>query len=90
MEKYQIHFGRKFFKRRDGYWQCTRDASLYAHRWVWLNHFGEIPTGMDIHHRDENPSNNDISNLLMLTTSQHLKFHWKARKFNPDQLLLAI
>lgn len=90
MKNYQIHFGKKFFKRKDGYWLCTTDSTLYAHRWIWLNYYGEIPDGMDIHHRDENPSNNEISNLLMLTASQHLKFHWRARKYNPDQFLLAI
>ena len=90
MKAYQVYFGKKFFERKDGYWVCTTDSGLYAHRWVWMIYFGEVLPGMDIHHRDDDPSNNEISNLLMLTPSQHLKFHWRVRKHNPNQLLLAI
>jgi hypothetical protein len=90
MKEYQTHFGKKFFKRRCGYWVCTTDNSLYAHRWVWMNNFGSIPKDMDIHHRDDDKANNDISNLLMLTPSQHLRFHWRIKRENPAQLLLAI
>ena len=90
MKMHQIYFGKKFYQRKDGYWACTTNGSLLAHRWVWIVYFGEIPPNMDIHHMDDDQSNNDISNLLMLTPSQHLKFHWRMRKHDPNQLLLAI
>lgn len=90
MKEYQYHFGRKFYQRQDGYWVCTTLPSLYAHRWVWIIRNGEIPPGKELHHKDEDPSNNAIENLQLLTCSEHLKLHWRMRKFNPDQLMLAI
>lgn len=47
------------------------------HRYVWEKHKGKIPKGYDIHHIDHDKSNNDISNLQMLTKSDHLKLHGK-------------
>jgi hypothetical protein len=63
-----------------GYWVCTEKLQPQAHRWVWINHFGEIPEGMHIHHIDEDKSNNEIENLKLMTPSEHLKSHW----INPD------
>lgn len=44
-------------------------------RWVWEQNNGPIPIGMAIHHIDQNPLNNDISNLMMLTCAEHSKIH---------------
>ncbi len=41
------------------------------HQAVWVAHFGPIPKGYEIHHKDENPLNNDIANLECLTRSEH-------------------
>ena len=43
----------------------------YLHRDVWKFHNGPIPTKHHIHHIDGNPANNNISNLQLLTISQH-------------------
>ncbi|MBR1398089.1 MAG: HNH endonuclease [Selenomonadaceae bacterium] len=45
------------------------------HRAVWTYFNGEIPVGYDIHHIDFDKENNDISNLIMLTKSQHQSIH---------------
>ena len=46
------------------------------HRVVWSYYHGEISQGnYNIHHIDGNPANNDISNLQLLTSSEHRKFH---------------
>ena len=34
----------------------------------------------DVHHKDMNKQNNDPNNLLILTTSEHIKLHHKIRK----------
>ena len=34
-----------------------------------------IPDGLVIHHKDFNPLNNDISNLVMLTAAEHMRIH---------------
>lgn len=33
------------------------------HRDIWNYYYGEIPQGYEIHHKDLNPENNNISNL---------------------------
>lgn len=45
------------------------------HRYVWEKHNGEIPKGYEIHHMDKNKANNNISNLQMLSQSEHMKLH---------------
>ena len=39
----------------------------FAHRLVYQTFVGEIKEGLHIHHIDENPSNNHISNLMPAT-----------------------
>ena len=46
-----------------------------AHRYVWQKNNGEIPKGYQIHHKDEDKSNNTIENLEMLTPKQHSEKH---------------
>jgi hypothetical protein len=45
------------------------------HRYIYTQHFGEIPKGMIIHHIDEDKTNNDINNLQMMTRSEHSSLH---------------
>ena len=90
MKQRRMYFGKEFLERKDKYWVCSTNAALYAHRWVWINNFGEIPPGMEIHHIDHNKGNNDIENLRLISASNHLKHHWRERKYNPHQLLLSI
>ena len=46
-----------------------------AHHLVWEEHNGEIPEGYEIHHKDNNPQNNHILNLMCLTRQDHLRHH---------------
>lgn len=69
---------------------------ILLHRFVWLVcSQREIPKNCVIHHKDGDPSNNDISNLQILTFSEHSTLHcneneWLARYFSPShQLKLA-
>ena len=87
----RYYFGKKFYRNNAlGYWMATHNGSIYAHRWVWFNYFGEIPPGMHIHHIDENTSNNEISNLQMLSRLNHLKYHRRKKQIDPRQLMLPI
>lgn len=45
------------------------------HRQVWEDHFGEIPKGFHVHHKDGNTLNNDISNLECITAKKHREHH---------------
>ena len=53
-------------------------SSIGVGRLVWMSVTKEvIPNGWQIHHRDEDPSNNAWNNLLCLHPLDHLKIHDK-------------
>jgi hypothetical protein len=62
----------------------AKDGVWYLHREIWLDtHPGqEIPSGWHVHHVDENPLNNDPSNLACIPPQEHARVHPGNR---PDQ-----
>lgn len=60
-----------------GKYQAGRSVSM--HRYVWEYYNGDIPDGYQIHHKDHNRANNDISNLEMVETTEHCRYHAKKR-----------
>lgn len=64
------------------WWQGPHDGRIYEHHFVWAEYFGQanIPSGCVIHHIDLNKDNNDITNLQLLTISEHMKLHAQIRK----------
>lgn len=59
--------------------------SQFVHRDVWQYYCGEIPSGdYEIHHIDHDKANNDISNLQLLTRTEHGKLHTSHLR-NPDK-----
>lgn len=60
------------------YFRCGANGPMY-HRDIWEFHNGPIPDGMIVHHIDENPSNNNISNLQIMTQAEHNKLHAETR-----------
>lgn len=74
--KHQFHYGKKFYlDKKSGYWISTTAIKIRAHVWVWQYHNGKPEKGLQIHHIDHNKSNNDISNLELLTVKEHVKKH---------------
>lgn len=77
--------GIKFTKQKIGYFSATINGkSMHMHRYVWEYYNGTIPKGYVIHHRDEDKSNNDISNLECLPSAQHSRYHGKNK--SPERL----
>ena len=55
--------------------------SMAHHRKIWQQHHGPIPKdtygrSMEIHHIDGDHSNNDISNLKLVTIEEHYQIHF--------------
>lgn len=74
---YQYFNDRKFAKYNGcKYWQDTSTTER-MHRYVWEYYYGEIPKGFDVHHKDHNVDNNDISNLELLSSHDHQVLHGK-------------
>lgn len=63
------------FKPNDYFRASINGRMKVIHRYVWEFYNGEIPEGYDIHHKDGNRANNDITNLEMLERSEHKKYH---------------
>lgn len=73
VEKYQWFNGQRYAKQENGYYRQSHKT--FIHRDIWEFYNGKIPRGYLIHHKDFNPANNDISNLILLTYSEHKKLH---------------
>lgn len=54
-----------------------KGENAHIHRLEWIKHHGSIKNGYIIHHKDGNVMNWDISNLEMLSRSEHIKVHMK-------------
>ena len=56
---------------------------VLLHRVLLENHLGHLidTNKYEIHHKDENPTNNAISNLQLTDSSNHQKEHSRKRKF---------
>ena len=62
-------FGYKFVKLPD----TNGKHTLYVHRLVYRTFVGVIPSNMEINHIDHNKSNNDVSNLELISHSENLE-----------------
>lgn len=72
---------RDYNENGEFYYQGSyQGKSITYHRYVWEKHNGPIPDCYIIHHKDNNKLNNDISNLMCVTPSEHLNIH-KADRF---------
>ena len=60
-------------------WLSHKGIRILESHAVWLkhNHLLRIPTGCVTHHKDLNPLNNNINNLVLLTDDYHKSLHGK-------------
>lgn len=70
-DTHQKFDGVNYFADKQGHYRAT----FHIHRAVYTYYYGDIPPEHDIHHIDGNKANNDISNLLLVTRSEHQKLH---------------
>src|SRR5262245_12308522 len=73
---------RVYFQRHEKW----RASPVYLHREKWKKEHGPIPSKCEIHHKDDNPLNNDISNLECITVKEHRARHRETYKNSPRVL----
>lgn len=69
--------------------QLRKDGAaknFFLSRLMWLAFKGEIPTGYDVHHCDENFNNNCLENFELLENRKHRSHHAQGSK-NPKAKL---
>lgn len=61
----------------DWYTGRKRSKHVFSHHIVVCENLGitEIPAKWCVHHCDKNPYNNDFSNLVLMTLSDHVRLH---------------
>ena len=66
------------YKRKDGYYQISSGIhkGKLLHRLIYESVFGSIPEGFHVHHLDNDKSNLDPSNMILLSKSNHHKLHF--------------
>ena len=52
-----------------------KQSTLNIHKLVWEAFNGPVPEGCQIHHRDKNKLNNNLSNLICLNKKEHNALH---------------
>jgi hypothetical protein len=68
--------------RKDGYFRVlTDEGRILMHRKILID-LGVDLEGKVVHHKNENPSDNRIENLEVMTQSEHAKLHMKLRNKN--------
>ena len=73
-EKHVKFNNRIYYNYAGGYFHRSERLHITIYE---LYHNCIVPAGYEIHHRDLNPRNNDISNLQMLTKSEHKSLHMR-------------
>lgn len=56
------------------------NCCYYVHRFIWECFNGEIPEGLVINHLDENPTNNAINNLSLVSQADNLAYGTRLEK----------
>lgn len=50
-----------------------------AHIYLWEKHYGHVPKGYHVHHRNDKRTDNRIQNLTLMSAEDHIKYHTSGR-----------
>lgn len=56
------------------------NTNYYVHRFIWECFYGPIPEGLVINHLDEDPTNNALINLSLVTQADNLAYGTRLEK----------
>lgn len=77
--------GTLYTQRDDGYLRSADGAQTYLHRDVYEHYFGAIPDEHDIHHVDDDSTNNQPDNLVARPRDEHRAEHNAERRAQLDR-----
>lgn len=71
----------------NGYYMLRRNIEgqpvlMFEHRLVWEMHYGPVPAGYEIHHKNGNGMDNRLDNLEILPIREHRRLHNIKRRRN--------
>ena len=75
MTQIQYFNGIRFALTKGNKYFVNTSLHTSMHRYVWEYYNGEIPKECEIHHKDGNRHNNNISNLECISISEHRRLH---------------
>ncbi len=78
-EKYIFYKGLKFTRDEETGYYLNSTNRIRLHRYVWECANGKIPKGYDIHHIDQDKSNNNLENLELMDKARHLSLHGREK-----------
>lgn len=81
--------GQRWYRSRKGYYQNRAGVQLQTVVWERV-HDCRVPDGQVVHHRDEDPANNQPDNLQLLTRREHLEAHGQLGRPQPPEVRQAI
>lgn len=87
--EFVIYRGEKFYIQTTGrYFSSGRHGpnakERLLHRRVWIDSFGPIPEGTEVHHLDEDWRNNDPKNLEVRSVTKNRQEHQLKRMADPE------
>lgn len=75
-EEHRKILSEKWKGEKNPSWNGKQRTTLRKEAWaVWEAYYGPIPKGQILHHIDGDYTNNDISNLMLTTYSEHAHIH---------------
>ena len=86
--EFVLYQGEKFWIQTTGrYFQSGRKSApeRLLHRRIWIDANGPISDGMHVHHKDGDWRNNTLSNLELVSRSEHASQHMLVRWQNPEE-----
>lgn len=84
-EKIMINKYRYVYSPEHPFAVGSKKLYVAEHRLVMEKHLGRYLTDKEVvHHKDEDTLNNDISNLELMTSVEHIKHHVEKRRRNKD------
>lgn len=57
---------------------------IILHQYIYEKKYGKLPKGMVVHHKDFNPLNNSVENLVAVTIAEHMRIHANLVKWKDE------